>query len=154
MTLSGLSVLVVDDEEDARDLLRIGLKSCEVTVHDAASVRQALSKIERERVGSPSSPADVVAMSSKLRHAAHGKGPLAMCGRYKVNTPRDDRPHNGSAVVIDHTHGGTTTHGGAASSTSGYKCWGPLTRVGRAPALRLGSFFAASREARRAGGQR
>jgi CheY-like chemotaxis protein len=45
-----MSVLVVDAEEDARDLLRIVLDSCEVEVHDAASVRDALSKIERERV--------------------------------------------------------------------------------------------------------
>jgi signal transduction histidine kinase/ActR/RegA family two-component response regulator len=49
-TLAGMSVLVVDDEEDARDLLRIVLESCEVEVHDAASAREAVAKIERERV--------------------------------------------------------------------------------------------------------
>jgi signal transduction histidine kinase/ActR/RegA family two-component response regulator len=48
--LSGLSILVVDDEEDARDLLRIVLESCEVRVHDAASADEALATIQRERV--------------------------------------------------------------------------------------------------------
>jgi signal transduction histidine kinase/ActR/RegA family two-component response regulator len=48
--LAGVSVLVVDDEQDARDLLRIVLESCEVEVHEAASVREALAQIERERV--------------------------------------------------------------------------------------------------------
>jgi len=48
--LAGLSILVVDDEEDARDLLRIVLESCEVRVHDASSVNEALATIQRERV--------------------------------------------------------------------------------------------------------
>lgn len=50
VTLAGLSVLVVEDEQDARELLRIVLESCETTVHEAASVREALDKIQRERV--------------------------------------------------------------------------------------------------------
>jgi signal transduction histidine kinase/ActR/RegA family two-component response regulator len=49
-TLAGMSVLVVDDEEDARDLLRIVLESCDVTVHDAANAGDALAKIQEERV--------------------------------------------------------------------------------------------------------
>jgi len=48
--LAGTSVLVVDDEEDARDLLRIVLESCDVTVHDAPSARAALDTLARERV--------------------------------------------------------------------------------------------------------
>ncbi len=50
--LAGLSILVVDDEEDARDLLRIVLESCEVQVqvHDAGSANEALEVIKRERV--------------------------------------------------------------------------------------------------------
>ncbi len=48
--LAGLSVLVVDDEEDARDLLRIVLESCEAEVHDAASAGEALKKVQREHV--------------------------------------------------------------------------------------------------------
>ncbi len=49
-SLAGMSVLVVDDEEDARDLLRIVLESCDAEVHDAASAREALATIQRERV--------------------------------------------------------------------------------------------------------
>jgi signal transduction histidine kinase/ActR/RegA family two-component response regulator len=48
--LAGISVLVVDDEEDARDLLRIVLESCDVQVHDAANAHDALAKIQQERV--------------------------------------------------------------------------------------------------------
>ena len=48
--LAGLSILVVDDEEDARDLLRIVLESCEVRVCDAASADEALATLQRERV--------------------------------------------------------------------------------------------------------
>ncbi len=48
--LAGLSILVVDDEEDARDLLRIVLEACEVHVHAAASADEALTTIQRERV--------------------------------------------------------------------------------------------------------
>jgi signal transduction histidine kinase/ActR/RegA family two-component response regulator len=48
--LAGMRVLVVDDEDDARDLLRITLESCGARVHDAGSVREALDKLEAERV--------------------------------------------------------------------------------------------------------
>jgi CheY-like chemotaxis protein len=48
--LNGMSILVVDDEEDARDLLRIVLESCGATVHDAGGVREALDKLNGERV--------------------------------------------------------------------------------------------------------
>jgi hypothetical protein len=40
--LVGVSVLIVDDEDDARDLLRIVLESCNAQVYDAASVHEAL----------------------------------------------------------------------------------------------------------------
>jgi signal transduction histidine kinase/ActR/RegA family two-component response regulator len=48
--LAGLSILVVDDEEDARDLLRIVLESCDAVVHDASSTNEALAKIRKEHV--------------------------------------------------------------------------------------------------------
>jgi len=35
--LAGLSVLVVDDEGDVRDLLRVVLESCGMQVHEAAA---------------------------------------------------------------------------------------------------------------------
>jgi signal transduction histidine kinase/ActR/RegA family two-component response regulator len=48
--LAGLRVLVVDDEDDARDLLRITLESCGAQVHDAGSAREALNTLQAERV--------------------------------------------------------------------------------------------------------
>jgi CheY-like chemotaxis protein len=48
--LAGLSVLVVDDEEDVRDLLRIVLESAGMTVHAAGSARDALDELETTRV--------------------------------------------------------------------------------------------------------
>ncbi|MES1175547.1 MAG: ATP-binding protein [Myxococcales bacterium] len=49
-SLAGLGVLVVDDEEDARDLLRIVLESCDVHVYDASNVSEALAAIQTERI--------------------------------------------------------------------------------------------------------
>jgi signal transduction histidine kinase/CheY-like chemotaxis protein len=48
--LTGLSVLIVDDEEDARDLLRIVIESCDARVHVAASATQALATLASEHV--------------------------------------------------------------------------------------------------------
>lgn len=46
--LRGLRVLVVDDEEDARDLLSMVLDSCGVVVTAASSVDEALAALDRE----------------------------------------------------------------------------------------------------------
>ncbi|MEY4578586.1 MAG: hypothetical protein RL701_3289, partial [Pseudomonadota bacterium] len=48
--LIGKSVLIVDDEDDARDLLRIMLEGCEMEVHDASSARDALSILGTTRI--------------------------------------------------------------------------------------------------------
>ena len=48
--LAGMSVLLVDDEPDVRDLLRFVLESCGMVVLDAGSARDALSMLQRERV--------------------------------------------------------------------------------------------------------
>jgi len=48
--LAGMSILVVDDEEDARDLLRIVLESCDVKVYEAGSAEEALAAIRLERI--------------------------------------------------------------------------------------------------------
>ena len=48
--LRGLSVLIVDDEEDARDLLRIVVESCGAHVQVASSVTEALVTLETEHV--------------------------------------------------------------------------------------------------------
>jgi PAS domain S-box-containing protein len=46
--LDGLKVLVVDDEADARDLLRFGLVQCGVEVTTVGSVKEALEAFEKE----------------------------------------------------------------------------------------------------------
>jgi signal transduction histidine kinase/ActR/RegA family two-component response regulator len=48
--LSGLRVLVVDDEDDARDLLRAVLSSRDAEVYDAGSAREALALLESTSV--------------------------------------------------------------------------------------------------------
>jgi len=48
--LAGLSVLIVDDEEDARELLRIVIESCDARAHVAGSVGQALATLSSARV--------------------------------------------------------------------------------------------------------
>jgi signal transduction histidine kinase/ActR/RegA family two-component response regulator len=48
--LTGLSVLIVDDEEDARDLLRIVVESCDARAHVAADVARALAILDSEDV--------------------------------------------------------------------------------------------------------
>ena len=48
--LAGLSVLVVDDEDDARELLHIVLESCDAQVYDASSANEALAAIQREKI--------------------------------------------------------------------------------------------------------
>jgi PAS domain S-box-containing protein len=47
--LQGLHVLVVDDEEDAREMLRILLSNCGLRVSVAASSREGLEVLRRER---------------------------------------------------------------------------------------------------------
>lgn len=48
--LAGATALVVDDEDDARELLRVILESRDMTVHDAGSVSEALSLLQRTPV--------------------------------------------------------------------------------------------------------
>jgi CheY-like chemotaxis protein len=49
ISLRGLRVLVVDDENDARDLLRRVLKNCDAEVATAASAKEAIELVERLR---------------------------------------------------------------------------------------------------------
>jgi DNA-binding response OmpR family regulator len=47
--LEGVTVLAVDDQPDARDLLRVVLERCRAKVHTAASAEEALRVLERVR---------------------------------------------------------------------------------------------------------
>ncbi len=47
--LKGLRILVVDDEEDAREMLKLMLERSAATVETSASAREAMAAIERER---------------------------------------------------------------------------------------------------------
>jgi PAS domain S-box-containing protein len=47
--LDGLKVLVVDDEPDTRELLKVGIGQCGAEVKTASSVQEALEAIEQER---------------------------------------------------------------------------------------------------------
>lgn len=47
--LNGVKVLVVDDEPDARELIRLVLEGCEAEVITATSAQEALAVLERER---------------------------------------------------------------------------------------------------------
>ncbi len=47
--LDGLQVLVVDDEADTRELLRVGFDQCGAGVTTAGSVREALEAIEKQK---------------------------------------------------------------------------------------------------------
>jgi CheY-like chemotaxis protein len=49
--LNGLRVVVVDDEIDARDLIKRILSDCNATVFTAANADEALTLVERERPG-------------------------------------------------------------------------------------------------------
>ena len=48
--LAGLNILIVDDEEDARDLLRIVLEACDVRVYEAANASEALAAVQSEHI--------------------------------------------------------------------------------------------------------
>ncbi|HVF56805.1 MAG TPA: PAS domain S-box protein [Pyrinomonadaceae bacterium] len=49
--LDGLKVLVVDDETDTRELLRVGIAQCGAEVITAGSAREALEVLQKERPG-------------------------------------------------------------------------------------------------------
>jgi CheY-like chemotaxis protein len=49
--LDGLKILVVDDESDTRELLRVGLEHCGAEVLVAGSAKEALEAIETSRPG-------------------------------------------------------------------------------------------------------
>jgi PAS domain S-box-containing protein/excisionase family DNA binding protein len=77
--LKGLRVLIVDDEEDARDLIRTVLMQCGAETLTASSAVEALSVIEKERpdvlvcdIGMPGE--DGYTLIGRVRELAAGRG--------------------------------------------------------------------------------
>jgi CheY-like chemotaxis protein len=77
--LDGVRILVVDDEVDARDILRLTLEACGAEVSVAESVEEAMSLFERGRfdliVTDLAMPGeDGYALVSRIRRAPAGAG--------------------------------------------------------------------------------
>jgi CheY-like chemotaxis protein len=77
--LKDLKVLVVDDEEDSRDLVVASLEQCGAIVSSAASAAEALSKLGRDRpdvlisdIGMPE--VDGYDLIRKVRALPHDQG--------------------------------------------------------------------------------
>jgi CheY-like chemotaxis protein len=49
-TLEGLNVLIVEDDDDARELLRTVLETCAMNVLEASSVEEALVSVQTQRL--------------------------------------------------------------------------------------------------------
>ena len=81
--LKGLHILVVDDEEDAREMLRIMLERSAAEVSTSASAREALQAIERERpdvlisdIGMPEEDGYDLIRNVRQMESVRGKGRL------------------------------------------------------------------------------
>ena len=77
--LEGIRVLVVEDEPDARDLLRQLLEQCGIEVTDASSADKALSAIDQQRfdaivsdIGLPDTDGYTFLRTLRARPAARG----------------------------------------------------------------------------------
>jgi len=96
--LDGLKVLVVDDEPDARDLLRVGLGRCGAEVSVAGSVEEALRAVEKERpdllisdIGMPGQDGyELIRLVRALPAAAGGRVPAIALTAYART---EDRLH-------------------------------------------------------------
>ena len=83
--LSGISVLVLDDEEDARSLISRVLEECRARVVVASSVSQAMEILQRERpmvlvsdIGMPDVDGyEFIRRVRQLSHRQGGKTPAA-----------------------------------------------------------------------------
>jgi|GEM_PF-153735 len=93
--LSGVRVLVVDNEPDARDLLVVALEGCGAQVHAASSAREALKMLQAERpdvlvsdIGMPTEDGfDLIRMVRQLPADRGGLTPAAALTAY--STPED-----------------------------------------------------------------
>ena len=77
--LAGVRVLVVDDEQESRELVRRLLEECEASVVTAASAAEALAVLRRSRpavllsdIGMPEE--DGYALIRRVRQFLHTKG--------------------------------------------------------------------------------
>jgi PAS domain S-box-containing protein len=78
--LDGLKVLVVDDEVDTRELLRVGINQCGAKVQTAGSAQEALEAIKKERpdllisdIGMPGEDGYELIRQVRTLPAGHGK---------------------------------------------------------------------------------
>ncbi|HEX8162374.1 MAG TPA: hybrid sensor histidine kinase/response regulator [Pyrinomonadaceae bacterium] len=95
-SLSGLRVLVVDDEPDARELFARTLSECGALTLVAASAAEALAAIERERpdvlladIGMPGE--DGYALIDKIRSLPPGRGGLTPAAALTAYAHAEDR---------------------------------------------------------------
>jgi CheY-like chemotaxis protein len=77
--LSGITVLVVDDQEDARELIRRVLEECDATVYTAENATEALAAVAREQphvlvtdIGMPG--VDGYELLRRVRRMGHERG--------------------------------------------------------------------------------
>jgi CheY-like chemotaxis protein len=77
--LSGVTVLLVDDQADARDLIELVLSECDATVFTAGTADEGLTVLERERphvlisdIGMPD--ADGYELLRRVRALGHARG--------------------------------------------------------------------------------
>ena len=83
--LTGLTVLAVDDERDARELIRRLLEECGASVLTAGSADEAITLLERHRAA---------ASPQRHRHARRGRlRPAAACARSRARPRRRHSRH-------------------------------------------------------------
>ncbi len=96
--LDGLTILVVDDEPDTRDLLKQGLEYCGATVHLAASAAAALNALHKDvpdilisDIGMPG--VDGYELIRQIRHLQAERGQRVAAIALTAYTRVEDRLH-------------------------------------------------------------
>ncbi|HVL68637.1 MAG TPA: response regulator [Vicinamibacterales bacterium] len=119
-SLAGLRVLVVDNDPDARGLLRAVLESCGAMVDDAASAADALARLEMvlpdvllsdiampgedgysliRRIRGMQGPARLIPAAAFTAHATAADRTRALLSGYQAHIPKPVEPAELAAVV-------------------------------------------------------